>query len=190
MMVIVEVFEILACLCKHKRAIALYVDVGCSLSVALGRSCPFLQQTKNDGSQSVSHNVGTASAVISNVEFGDRKHSFSRRFLSFSCLGMSCCVWEFFEKDPHLKCALTPITEIAMGIIWLNFLGMCYFTALEHKEKVIHYYNDVTFMMRYSQHCSSQYSYHCQHSIDLICPESKRNSSAFPFTSIWFALQD
>lgn len=33
-----------------------------------------------------------------------------------------------------------------------------YFAAIQHKEKVMHDYNDVTFMMHYSQHCSSQYS--------------------------------
>lgn len=69
MVVIVEVLKILACSYKHNRAGALYVDVGCSLSVALGRSCPFLQQTKNNGSKSILHNVGTVSAVISSIEF-------------------------------------------------------------------------------------------------------------------------
>lgn len=76
MMVIVVVLKILACLYKHNRAIALYVYVGCSLSVAQGRSCPFLQQTKNKGSKSISHNVGTVSAVISTIEFQRQKTLF------------------------------------------------------------------------------------------------------------------
>lgn len=68
--------------------------VGCSLCVALGRSCPFLQQTKNDGGKSSQP-----------LNYSDRIHSFSHRFLSLV-----------------LEC-LAVFRNSSMGIIWPKFIG-------------------------------------------------------------------